>query len=279
MRVFFKPIKKKKQRRKFRLRLFMFLPLLKRCVPVVILLVAAWGLVLLVRMMLFTSDVFRVTQIELSGENLPLSAREPAFYGITQESNIFRIDAASLSRSVMEDNRQFKEVLITKNLPNTLAVRIIYHEPVMLVRRPTGFWHDRRAEVEYYPVSKSGVILPKVLSRSKQLPILLGLDLYNRDLKAGDRIRSPQLYAALSALEEVKAIWPFDKLQIKGFDASDVRNISVTVTSNVKIIIGRKEGMEEKLEKLKRLLETRDLEFDKIKYIDLRFEKIVIGPR
>jgi len=279
MRVFFKPIKKKKQRRKFRFRLFMFLPLLKRCIPVVIFLLAVWGIVLLARMMLFTSDVFRVTQIELSGENLPQLAREAGFYGLSSETNIFGVDARAISRRVMEENRQFKKVLITKKLPNTLSVEIHYHEPAILVRRPTGFWHDRRAEVEYFPVGKSGVILPKALSRGRDLPVLLGLDLYNRNLKPGDRIRSPQLYAALSVLEDIKLRWPFDKLQIKGLDASDTRNISVTVNADVRIIIGRKEGMEEKLKKLKRFLEKRELELEKLKYIDLRFEKIVLGPR
>jgi len=281
MRVFFKPIKKKKARKgvAIRMRLFVLLPLLKKLVPVVIFLLAAWGIFIFAKTMLYSSDVFRISNIELHGENLPQQAEELRFYGLSNATSIFEIDAKAVSRYIMENNREFNKVIITKKLPNTLYVEISYYEPIILVRRPTGYWHDRRAEVEYFPVSKSGVILPKVLVHDRQLPILLGLDLYNRDLTAGDRIRSPQLYTALSLLEAVKKEWPSDRLPIKGFDASDTKKISVVVSANVRIIIGGKEMLDEKVSKLNRLLAKKDLKLDEIRYIDLRFDKIVIGPR
>lgn len=60
-------------------------------------------------------------------------------------------------------------------------------------------------------------------------------------------------------------------------DAGDLENLSFYLASGVEVRIGP-ENFKDRLETLSRTLKDPRLVMDKIKYIDLRFKDVVIGP-
>jgi len=249
-------------------------PLLKKASPFIVVCAVILFLFFQSRAFLLRSPIFAISRIELAGaEIFDKSQEEFHFYGLTPSTNIFCLDIKGLSQRLMQDHLEFEQVAISRKLPDTLKVRIDYRKPSAFIKKYAGF-----SEYEYYPISRSGVILPKEIGEGKQLPLLLGLDLYRGKLDVGQQINSRQLSIALLSLERINESWSIQQHSIEALDVSDYRNISLFLENGVQIKLGSGK-LDAKIKRLERILKEASLELDKVKYIDLRFKEIVIGPK
>ena len=186
-------------------------------------------------------------------------------------ANIFFIDLDEFKRKVETSHTEFKDVIVKRILPNKLIIEAQLRKPIAQIRS------DR-----YYFVDKEGVMLPDVKNfPDPDLPIISGIGVnlakvkpYNFTKLEGDRISK-----ALGIIKGMRDIEGFQALKLKSVDVTDPGNLSFFLErSDVEIKIGNSD-FEKRLRVLATLLEQVGPDVDNFRYIDLRFEDPIIGPR
>ena len=107
-----------------------------------------------------------------------------------------------------------------------------------------------------------------------KLIVINGVSLWAKP-EAGTTIKERNLKIALALIKLLKEKSIHD---VRAVDVSDRRNAVFELQNGVKIKIGN-EDFDSRLDMLKTTLRTKGLDFENIKYIDLRFKDVVIKPR
>ena len=83
---------------------------------------------------------------------------------------------------------------------------------------------------------------------------------------------------AIELLNRIKKSKFLSGYSANTIDAGDVRNILLYLKNGVEVRMGG-EDFEDRLDVLQKTLRDTRLVMDKIKYIDVRFKDVVIGPK
>lgn len=216
------------------------------------------------------SDYFKIKRVEAklldangSLQRLPMDdvgARE--VIGV----NIFAVDLSQMKQDVEEAHPEFKDVVITRALPNRLIVQAKKRRPILQIRS------DR-----FYLVDEEGVVLPNPRNFPEEdMPTVSGLRLNLAKMQGEEAL---QVYPALVLIKAASKINQLAKYKLKTIDLSDPRNISFFLDSgNVEIKIGDSE-FDKRLNVLVTVLKQLDTDINRVKYIDLRFEDPIVGPK
>ena len=216
------------------------------------------------------SDYFKIKRVEaklLDGngslQRLPMDdvgARE--VIGV----NIFAVDLSRIKQDVEASHPEFKDVVITRALPNRLIVQAKKRVPVLQIRS------DR-----FYFVDEEGVVLPDPRNFPEEdMPTVSGLRLNLAKMRGEEAM---QVHPALVLIKAASNISQLARYKLKTIDLSDPRNISFFLDAgNVEIKIGDSE-FDKRLNVLVTVLEQLDTDINRIKYIDLRFEDPIVGPK
>lgn len=191
------------------------------------------------------------------------------FCELTPGENLITLNLAGVQQVIKRKHPEFKEVQVRRVLPNRVEV---------LLRRRTPV-----AQIAYAPrfvqVDKDLVLLPGSSKVPfKQLTIIEGVPLPDRGLYVGVTLNDPLSQKALRLTSEIHRSGILKKHQLTRIDVRDPRNISLYVDGDIEIRIGSSHIIE-RLKILDQTLKTIDLDPSKIRYIDLRFDDVVIGPR
>ena len=186
-------------------------------------------------------------------------------------ANIFFIDLNEFKRKVESSHTEFKDVIVRRILPNKLIIEAQLRKPIAQIRS------DR-----YYFVDKEGVMLPDVKNfPDPDLPIIFGIGVNLAKVKPYNftELERDRIGKALGIIKGMRDIEGLEALRLKSVDVTDPGNLSFFLEkSNVEIKIGNSD-FEKRLRVLARLLEQVGPDVDSFKYIDLRFEDPIIGPR
>lgn len=180
--------------------------------------------------------------------------------------NIFDIDIASLASRIETTYPAIKKAVVKRILPNRLEIDIIPRLPVAKIK-------DRRG---YFPVDKTGMVLSPDM-KSGRLPVIIGFSMWRRP-RAGERLKNEQLKNTFRLIDAINETSVSLYYEVTTIDASSNRNLSLYLGSGIEVKIGG-EDFSGRLKKLKEILADPDLDKDNIKYIDLRFKDVVIGPK
>ncbi len=181
--------------------------------------------------------------------------------------NIFGIALKEIADSLQASYPDAKEVVVRISLPDKIVVNMKSRRPVALLKN-----------AKLYPIDSDGIVLQGADSlMMKDLPIIEGIDL-RYDEKMGKRSVSAKLKLALNFLKEIKRTRLGGEYGTLRIDASDPANISFYLGDGPEIKIGS-ENFKERLEVLAKTLKEPRLVLEKIKYIDLRFKEVIIGPK
>jgi cell division septal protein FtsQ len=257
--------KKYKQRRQYRRRLNMKAakPKIKSFIPAAVVLI-----VLVVSVSLSwrwlddffkTSPYFNVSRIELLMRPVLKDALNIEFYNIRRGSNMFLLDIDKICRDTQKKHPEFKYVTVSRRLPNVISVRIEYKNPVAYLK----------AGSRLVPVSNDCIFLPPEVAAGRILPIISGVSL-NEPRKLALGIKFVLL---------TRECWAIKGHRINILDLTNTREISMFLENGVEVRVGDGNSIKAKLAALKSIMDEPSFDFAKIKYIDLRFSDVVIGPR
>jgi len=186
-------------------------------------------------------------------------------------TNIFFLDLNKLKERIELLHPEFKGILIRRLLPNKLIVQGSLRKAIAQIRS------DR-----YYLVDDEGVLLPNIKNfPDRQLPIITGIGINLAKASRADfsEFEKDKLDKALEVINEASANESLSGYKLKVVDVTDPGNVSFFLTSaNIEIKIGNSD-FQNRLEVLSTVLEQMNSDIDSFKYIDLRFEDPIIGPR
>ena len=186
-------------------------------------------------------------------------------------TSIFLVDLRRLKDEIELQHPEFKDIVIRRALPNRLVVQAKKRLPLAQIRA------DR-----VYLLDEEGVFLTDIKNfAADTTPMILGIDIKASRL-ARPKLNPSQQQKADKALSLVTALSVNKKLaryRLKRIDVTDSRNISFFLDmANVELKIGDFD-FANRLNMLATVLEQLDEDIDRVKYIDLRFEDPIVGPR
>jgi cell division septal protein FtsQ len=190
------------------------------------------------------------------------------FCELNQGENLILLDLVNVQQVIKRRHPEFKEVLVRRVLPNRIEVMLKRRTPVAQV-----------AFSRFVQVDKDLVILPGSSAVPfRNLTVFEGAPLPREGLAVGAALRDPVTKKALRLMEVVKRSNILRRHGLSKIDLGDPKNISLIVDSDIEIRIGNNHFIE-RLKILDQTLKTLELDRSKIRYIDLRFDDVVIGPR
>lgn len=191
--------------------------------------------------------------------------------GEIKGSNIFFIDLNEFKRKIEISHPEFKDIVIRRLLPDKLILQAKLRKSVAQIRS------DR-----YYLVDKEGVLLPDVKNFPvSNLPIIAGIGSNLAKIQSSkfSDFEKDKLEKALGFIHEIGLIEGLSGYGLKILDITDPGNLSFYFEDmNVEIKIGNMD-FHNRLELLATLLDQLGSDSARFKYIDLRFEDPIVGPR
>lgn len=224
--------------------------------------------------MFVDSDLFNVKGLDVRFYDEKNALRRANFSNIEDKdvlgANIFLVDLKNFKEKIEAAHPELRDIVVKRALPNKLIVQAKQRLAVAQV------YGDRP-----YFIDKDGVFLPYANNSTEE----------NIPLISGIRFASPSRSSAVQKEKINKALFLIDALsqnrklsryQIKTIDIADSRNISFFLSAKdaekVEIKIGESE-FNKRLDVLATVLEQLSQDIERVKYIDLRFEDPIVGPR
>jgi len=164
-------------------------------------------------------------------------------------------------------NPQYKEVKVQRILPNEIKVVLKRRLPFASIRLVKTYWID-----------STSVVLSKDAGDGGEYPLILGVPKPKKKVTTGSRIHFQALDQAIQILRDIQKKDILQNHRLAHLDISDTRNFVLWIDKKIEIRMGSR-NWAEKLNKLAEAIGTLDIHPDKVRYIDLRFDDIIIGPR
>lgn len=182
--------------------------------------------------------------------------------------NLIHLNLVNVQQVIKRNHPEFKEVHVRRVLPNRVEILLKRRTPVA-----------QAAFSRYVQVDKDLVVLPGSSAIPfRNLTIIEGSPLPKRGLFVGSTLSDPATQKALWLMEAVKRSGLLKKHMLTKIDIADAKNFSLIVDGVVEIKIGNSHFIE-RLKILGQTLRTLELDSAKIRYIDLRFDDVVVGQR
>ncbi len=218
---------------------------------------------ILMKTFIYRSNYFRLRSIETKGAFLDTktaSSINNQLLTTYKGRNIFKINLKNISQSLETSYSDAKEVVVKIALPDKLVISMKFRKPIAVLRNFKTL----------YPIDEDGVAIASADSVSiKELPII-------EDAGLWDKGRNLKL--ALELFKEIKRSRLVAEYGIDIINARDIKNLSFYLKNGIEIRVGS-ENFKERLEILRHILKDPRLVMNRIKYIDLRFSDVAIGPK
>jgi len=181
--------------------------------------------------------------------------------------NIFDIDLKALSTGIAQERPIIKKAVAKRILPNRIEIDIVSRIPIaVMFIRGKAMYIDKTAIV-----IKSGDY-----NKNLKVPEITGFRIWMRP-HVGEKIEGEKIKKALELISAIKKVSLGSENPVKRIDISDVKNLRFFV-DGIKVIIGG-ESFTDRLKRFKKNINNPNLDKRNIKYIDLRFKDVVIGPK
>lgn len=243
---------------------------LEKAVTIVVIILFVAVLFFLAKAFLYKSDYFRLRTVEAKGVSVDQrisSSITGQLSNLYRGRNVFSINLKNIAQSVQNTYPDAKDITVRIALPDRIIVDMKFRKAVALVK-------DERL----YPIDGEGFILPAVDQASAQaLPVIEGVRIKYEDRRTRRSV-SRNLQVALELLKAIKESRFIAKYGLANIDAADLKNLLFYLSCGTEIRIGP-DNFKEKIKTLEKTLRDPRLMIDKIKYIDLRFNDVVIGPK
>jgi len=240
---------------------------LRRAAAAAVMAVFVAAVFFLAQAFLYRSDYFKLRVVETRAAFLDQRAASVInnqILSLYKGQNIFKIPLKVIAQYVRTSYADVKEIAVRIALPDRIVMEVKLRRPIAIVRN-----------IRYYPIDEEGVVLPPValIDMTKDLPIIDGVD-----LKYGRKGNPRNLKFAMELIKNIKQSRFMSNYGLVSINAADPRSMSFYLSNGLEVKIGS-ENFSQRLEALSKTLKDPRLVIDKIKYIDVRFEDVAIGPK
>ncbi|UCD55533.1 MAG: cell division protein FtsQ/DivIB [Candidatus Omnitrophota bacterium] len=228
-------------------------------VAVIFVLIAA------IYLFLGNSRYFKLDTIEVIDKSHATTLKADNLLPMYEGRNIFRIDIDSLSAQIKRDTPTIKHAIVKKILPNKLEIDIVPRVPIAKIKS-----HG------YFPIDRTGMILSPDI-KTEKLPVIMGFSVWLNP-KVGTKLENPQVRNAFLLIDALEESAVLSDYAISAIDVSNYRNLSFYLEDGIEVKIGSEDFLD-RLYRLRTTFAKPELDKENIKYIDLRFKDVVIGPK
>ena len=210
-------------------------------------------------------NVFNFDELKIVGNETVSSEELFRLSGLKFGENLLDIDVQRAAERI-NANPFIERVSISRDLPHTIAMRVMERKPFVLI-----------SQGRFYAIDKSGHLLPSRSHKNFDLPIITGIEELSLPYM-GNKVDDLRFGKALDVALLLNAE-PFSLYNsISEINISPRGDISLIGThKGTKIFLG-KSGYENKINRIRSLLSTLKLGegLSGYQYVDLRFENQVI---
>lgn len=219
-------------------------------------------LILFLCYFLFFSNVFRIKNIEISGNQK--TETQTIENLIEKNKNIFLFNSEKTEENILNNVFQISQVNINKKLPSALKIEIKEREPTAIVCQNECFYIDNQA-----------IVFEK--SEDSQMPRINNLNLH-QDLKLGDKVLDE---GKLSQILIIESAFRQDLgILVNSLELASERRLNVITSREWQAYFDIQKDINWQITELKAILE-KEIPSEKkgeLEYIDLRFEKVYVFP-
>lgn len=217
------------------------------------------------------SDYFvakEVEMININGDDA--GSVEPAIrLRIEGNRNIFKIDLKSLQYEITESHPELKNIKVNRVLPDRIQVFYKRRVPVC----------QARTSSRYFLISKDAVVLlnPKKYG-IEGLIIVSGVFIEDSRLPKDRKLHAINMHVALRLIQQIKETGFAEKYPVEEIDVTEEYNPIMLLKNGINIKVGKR-NFKRRAAALLKVLEDLEKKELKPKFIDIRFEDIIVTPR
>lgn len=207
--------------------------------------------------------IWEVKELKIEGnEIIPTKILKEKLERFVGQS-IFKIRNNSVKEKVKEIS-QLKDIRIKREFPDQILIRIVERKPF------ANLFCDKK----YFIIDDEGYILNKpgmLIANVENLPVV-------KKIKEGDIIskiflKRNYINVINKIVYELRGIVSAKDLQI---DLNDIEDIIVYLGESVKVKLGNSSQLKEKLKKLNYFISLKNVDINKLDYIDVRFSDNIV---
>ena len=214
------------------------------------------------------SDLFILRQVTLENGRALTPDMAWRFAGLRTGTPVFDIDLAAAERIVRSRNPEFKDVWVRRVLPAEIRIHLVRRAPVAQLQ--SGL---------YYLVDSEGmVITPGQAAPFGDLTVILGSKLQASQLKKGARVNRETMNRGIQLLKDIRRFDALHGHRLSAIDISNEDNLILWVNEKIEVRVSSR-NLASQMKKISETLANIDLDPARVRYVDLRFDDIVIGPR
>jgi len=208
------------------------------------------------------ADAFRVEHVFLP-PNSALRLRAPII-----GENLWALDVRALADDLKQQAPWLKEIRVVRQMPNAVWIETVPRLAVAQVRL------DR-----WYPVDREGFILPE--GRAEASGALVRLSGFDRadGLRVGKDNADERLALALRVRVLLRREAPVIARRVTDINVAEIRQLRFTLDDKTEVRCGSEAELEAHLARLRAALKVIAKQSLEARYIDVRFQEPVIGPR
>ena len=227
----------------------------------------------------FDSSFFKIQKItikDLSRNNPQLNKEinnlvrknEEARILLLPSSNIFLFRSQKTEENILNKIPLIGEVDISKKLPHSIIIN--YKE-----RQEVALWHQINDLINYYEMDDNGIIFQKSNTTSSNKIIIEGNETFK---KLGQKILDKKYLTSI--LDTKKDVEEITKHKVKKVVLNSPTYLSMIMDKGWKIYFNLQNNIDWQIEELRSVLENKipPDRIGKLKYIDLRFNKVFVSP-
>ncbi|MFA6379078.1 MAG: cell division protein FtsQ/DivIB [Candidatus Omnitrophota bacterium] len=208
------------------------------------------------------SSYFRVRRITCS---VPSRAKSLEKFLYLRNQSIFDVKLAGLQKQLEWLFPEVGQVRVFKRFPD--EIRIVLQERSPYAVLALG--------VNHFVIDRQGFVISKDLAFQGAFPLIRGLHAPSGGISLGQRIVGEQLQIALNILDSFSQAKALRSFVIVKMDVGNLSRISLYLGDQLEVVVDQ-EDVQGKINTLGVILEKVKLDWERIRYIDLRFKEPVI---
>jgi cell division septal protein FtsQ len=214
------------------------------------------------------SDLFTLRNVTLEDGKPLTPAVAHHFAGLRIGERILDTDLVRSERLIRSKHPEYQWVQVKRILPD--EVRLVLRE-----KAPLAQIHH----YAYYQVDTAGMVISEPSAEPfAKLPVIRGIEVSERNLRRGYHLNRHAMNQVIQLLRDVRRYDILKGHELTAVDVGDRNNYLVWIDGRIEVRLSSRD-FGSQLRKFADALANLDLDPDKIGYVDLRFDEIIVGPR